>query len=79
MRDPIGRNPNFSSAPMEEITAFQIARKSTKIDRFRSRVLKRNFSGLRISEERDSRFTKSRTAVSLIPGQLDVVDFRLPG
>lgn len=34
---------------------------------------------LRISEERDSRFTKSRTAVSLIPGQLDVVDFRLPG
>jgi hypothetical protein len=47
VRDPIGRNPNFSSAPMEEITAFQIARKSTKIDRFRSRVLKRNFSGRR--------------------------------
>ncbi|WP_186806626.1 hypothetical protein [Rhizobium leguminosarum] len=34
---------------------------------------------LRISEERDSRFTKSRTVVSLIPGQHGVVDFRLPG
>ena len=34
---------------------------------------------MRISEERDSRFAKSRTAVSLIPGQPDVVDFRLPG
>jgi hypothetical protein len=33
---------------------------------------------LRIPEERDSRFTKSRTAVSLIPGQPGVVDFRLP-
>lgn len=33
---------------------------------------------LRISEERDSRFTKSRTVVSLIPGQAGVVDFRLP-
>ena len=34
---------------------------------------------VRISEERDSRFTKSRTVVSLIPGQHGVVDFRLPG
>jgi hypothetical protein len=34
---------------------------------------------LRISEERDSRFTNSRTVVSLIPGQHGVVDFRLPG
>ncbi|KAB1083418.1 hypothetical protein F4V91_28130 [Neorhizobium galegae] len=34
---------------------------------------------MRISEERDSRFTNSRTAVSLIPGQHGVVDFRLPG
>lgn len=33
---------------------------------------------VRISEERDTRFTKSRTAVSLIPGQSGVVDLRLP-
>jgi hypothetical protein len=34
---------------------------------------------VRISANRDSRFTKSRTVVSLIPGQHGVVDFRLPG
>ena len=32
-----------------------------------------------ISEERDSDFTKSRTFVSLIPGQFDVLSFRLSG
>lgn len=34
---------------------------------------------MRISEERDSRFTKSRTVVSLIPGRQCGIDFRLPG
>jgi hypothetical protein len=40
---------------------------------------RRNALFVRISEERDSRFTNSRTVVSLIPGQHGVVDFRLPG
>ena len=60
-----------------------IARKDERIERLEKLVaaFKQAAFGrkLRISEERDSRFTKSRTVVSLIPGQHGVVDFRLPG
>jgi hypothetical protein len=61
------------------IISFTVDEHPVKSNRCPDEHFEHDINRMRISQKRDMRFAKSRTAVSLIRGQLDLAGLRLPG